>query len=130
MSTGTWWAKQGPAVAPILVRSLQRWQDGSCSCASSPNDTCQETLAEARSCPSARITQPGGGEPGRAAVSTPMEEAIIWSPMTSHAEAEAVCDLEDHNKLKPTPPHKDDLTTQQAENVPCSANLACSYKVT
>lgn len=35
-STGTWWAKQGPAVPPALTRSLQHWQDDSCSCASSP----------------------------------------------------------------------------------------------
>lgn len=58
-----------------------------------------------------------------------MEEAIIPSPMTSRAEAEAACDLEDHSSLKITPSHKDDLTTQQAENVPCSPNLACSYKI-
>lgn len=62
-------------------------------------------------------------------LSTTAEEAIIQSAMTSGAEAEAVCDLKHHNRLKITPLNKYDLTTQQPENVPCSANLACSYKV-
>lgn len=62
-------------------------------------------------------------------VSAPTEEAIIQSEMTLGAEAEAVCDLKDHSRLKITPLSKYDLTTQQTENVPCSANLACSYKV-
>lgn len=62
-------------------------------------------------------------------LSAPAEEAIIQSVMTSSAEAEAVCDLKDHNRLKITPLNKYDLTTQQPENVPCSANLVCSHKV-
>lgn len=87
------------------------------------------TVAAVTSHPSVWITQPGGDEPGPAAVSTSMEEAIILSPVTFRAEAEAACDLEDDNRLKITPSHKDDLTTQQAENIPCGANLVCSYKV-
>lgn len=86
-------------------------------------------MAEATNCPSTRISQPAGDEPGPAAVTTLMDKAIIWSPMTLQAESEAVCDFEDNNRLKITPSHKDDLTTQQAESVPCSAKLGCSYKV-
>lgn len=38
-----------------------------------------------------------------------------------------MCDLKDHNRLKTAPLNKYDLTTQQPENVPCSANLICSH---
>lgn len=63
-------------------------------------------MAEARSCPSAQITQLAGDEPRPAVVSNPMEEAIIQSPATSCAETEAVCALEDNNRLKITQLHR------------------------
>jgi len=85
-------------------------------------------MAAAMSCPSTWTMQPGGDKLGHVAVSTPVEEAIIQSPTTSCAEGETVGGFEDHNRLKIIPRHRDYLTTQPAENIPCSVNLACSYK--